>query len=183
MATIKNSFNGAANHCAAGAAFVAKSNELLYALVNLESNEVASVRINAEDAPLYEGYKKSFNELLVVLKGVIALPNEADPKVNMAYEAIMAEVINSLKSYWEGQEMLLSFGALKHQMAQKARGLRSKASKERGASCAAYNKVANDLMDSKTVRKFLQLCGKLQSISANTFEVVGKGKFRIAYYI
>ena len=66
------------------------------------------------------------------------------------------------------------------QMAQKARGYASKASKVKGLEAVAYRDLAAKLRDKREVRAMLSFLKGARVILVNTFQYIGKGKIRVA---
>lgn len=96
------------------------------------------------------------------------------------------EVLSRLQNYWKDRECCMSYGALRHQMSQAARGYSSRADKCNDMEARmACHIVARRLQDKNEVRQMLNFLSKLKSIPVNTFEFMrGQGgRIRIALFV
>lgn len=103
-------------------------------------------------------------------------------KVDLLVENVLKrEVLSYLKHRFEGAEQTLSYGLMRNTL---ERRIRHYAVRRSAAQCKeeriALTQFINWLENKNTCRKMLNLCGKLQSISVNTYEYVGGGRYRVA---
>lgn len=144
-------------------------------------NHVGNVEIKLGDIILQLSLRGQLSEEELLVEKEIFLG-----RVDILSETIWSKAVQTfLLKDWEGSESTLSYGELRHQMLQMARGYLSKAKSSKAEEKAAYRKVANRLQQKEEVREMLAFLGKIRSISTNTFEILrGQGgRIRLAFLV